>query len=288
MMNLSFIQQELETKGYCVIDHVLEPSEVKLCIDAFQIWQNSIPHHDIVCNELNYHGIYKFHNAGHTWHSWFVRTHPRVQEIFKYIWNCNELIVSFDGCCYIPKYSDKKDTCWTHTDQAPCLEGFHCVQGFVSFTENKERTFVVYEGSHKLHQPYFQERNCQSNNNFQVIDPEFLASIIHTKKILHVKPGSLVLWDSRTFHQNQFGAPNSETRMIQYVCFYPKDHPTNTDDVKQLRKQIFNARRTTTHWPAPPHIIPLQPSVMAPDWIDYDIIPLADLSCFRNLIDDIL
>ena len=80
---------------------------------------------------------------------------PEVQAIYKKMWNCEKLITSFDGCCYIPKDLTKKDNCWTHTDQAPATKGANCYQGFLALTSNKERTLVVYEGSHKLHERYF-------------------------------------------------------------------------------------------------------------------------------------
>ena len=34
------------------------------------------------------------------------------------------------------------------------------------------------------------------------------------KVVLNIPAGSLVLWDSRTFHQNQYGKPNSEERIV--------------------------------------------------------------------------
>ena len=79
-----------------------------------------------------------------------------------------------------------------------------CYQGFVSLTNNKERTLVVYEGSHLIHKKYFEERDNNGSKNWNLICHDFLESIKDTKKVLNVKAGSLVLWDSRTFHQNQY------------------------------------------------------------------------------------
>ena len=247
-MDLSFIKQELSKKGYCVVSNVLNETEINRCKHSFQSWLNDIPDHNHI-----YNGIYKYHNAGHTWHAWFSRTHPNIQKIFKHIWDCNDLIVSFDGCCYIPKECDEKDSFWTHTDQAPNSRGFQCIQSFLSFTENKERTFVVYEGTHKLHETYF--KNINSDNNWHVFDEDYIRSLQSFKRILHVKPGDLVLWDSRTYHQNQYGTPNSETRMVQYICFFPKNHPENTKELQKIRRHYYETRRTTTHWPAPIYAI---------------------------------
>ena len=166
--------------------------------------------------------------AGHQRHAWFIRTRPQVQDVFKKLWETDELIVSFDGSCYIPKALQKADNIWTHTDQAPAFKGLKCYQGLVTLTSNKERTLVVYEGSHLLHQPYFEERGQNHKNNWNLIETEYLEEIQDKKRVLNIPGGSLVLWDSRTFHQNQYGKPGSEERLVQYVCYFPKNHPKNT------------------------------------------------------------
>ena len=59
------------------------------------------------------------------------------------------------------------------------------------------------------------------------IDLEYLYGIKNTRKALKVKAGSLVLWDSRCFHQNQYGNFKSfkpEERIVQYICYLPKNH----------------------------------------------------------------
>ena len=152
------IRSELETNGYCVIPNVLNQEECNQAHHMFHEWKNTIPNHDKFHNNVDPHGIYKYLEVGHTKHAWFIRTRENVQNIFKDLWGCDELIVSFDGCCYIPKEFKKKDKCWLHSDQAPISEGLQCIQGFVSITENKERTFVVYEGTHKIHHQYFKDK----------------------------------------------------------------------------------------------------------------------------------
>ena len=134
-------------------------------------------------------------------------------------YQCQDLIVSYDGCSWFnQQFKDKLDDCWTHTGQAPKLSGFECLQGFVSLTDNENSSLVVYEGSHKLHADYF--KGDDSGKNWQMIDPQFLESIQSTRKVLKVSAGDLVLWDSRTFHQNQYGLPHCEERLVQYVAIY--------------------------------------------------------------------
>jgi len=219
------LKQELEANGYAIIPNVISAEQVEIAKKLFREWQATIPDHDNIHAKVDPHGIYKHHYAGHTKHAWYLRTLPKVQAVYKKLWNCDKLITSFDGCCYIAKDLAKRDNCWTHTDQAPSSKGAKCYQGFIALTSNKERTLVAYEGSHKLHERYFADRGNTSKQNWCKIDPAFLDTIKDTKRALNVPAGSLVLWESRTFHQNQYGKPNSEERMIQYICMFPDNHP---------------------------------------------------------------
>ena len=81
-MSSQSILSSLQEKGYCVIPNVLKPDEITQCKESFENWQKSIPHHEMFYKQVVSHGIYKFHHVGHTWHSWFIRTHPAVQQVF--------------------------------------------------------------------------------------------------------------------------------------------------------------------------------------------------------------
>ena len=258
-MNFEEIKSNLTEKGYVVIPGILSPEEIQEAKDSFFQWKSALPNHDVIHYKTDPHGIYKTMEAGHQRHAWFIRTRPQVQDVFKKLWETDELIVSFDGSCYIPKALQKADNIWTHTDQAPANKGLKCYQGLVTLTSNKERTLVVYEGSHILHQPYFEERGQNHKNNWNLIETEYLEEIQDKKRVLNIPAGSLVLWDSRTFHQNQYGKPGSEERLVQYVCYFPKNHPKNTTAMTRKRRGYFDTRRTTSHWPAPIKVNGLQP-----------------------------
>lgn len=256
---MNLIQKELTEKGYCIIPNILTEDEIVKAKSMVKEWQSTIYNHDEIHSKISPHGIYKFHEVGHQRHAWYIRTRPQVQDVFKYLWNTNDLIVSYDGSCYIPKSNKQKDNIWTHTDQAPNSKELQCYQGFVSLTHNKERTLVVYEGSHILHDKYFSDRNIVSSNNWQLIDKEVVNAMSENKRVLEVPAGSLVLWDSRTFHQNQYGAPESEERIVQYVCYLPKSHIKNTKANRVKRLRYFIEKRTTSHWPCPVHVNGKQP-----------------------------
>jgi hypothetical protein len=178
----------------------------------------------------------------------------------------------------------------THSDQAPAAKEFMCWQGFVSLTANKERTLVVYEGSHKLHKEYFESRGLDkgptASKNWNLIDKDYLDSISSSRRVLEVPAGALVLWDSRTFHQNQFGAPESEDRFVQYVCYFPKSHPKNTKAIQKKREKYFLERRTTSHWPCPVRVNSLQPQTYGDQSlvIDYESLPGIDLTRYKGEI----
>ena len=286
------IKRELQDKGYCIIPNVLSPGEVSNALMMFKDWQKTIPNHDILHNKIDPHGIYKRHEASHQDFAWYIKTNKNVQNIFKYLWNTDDLIVSFDGSCYIPKNCTKKDDVWTHTDQASGRIGLYCYQGLVALTSNKERTLVVYEGTHNYHEQYFKERGISNDNNWNLIDHDVLerADIKSKKHALNIPSGSLVLWDSRVFHQNRYGKPNSEERIVQYVCYFPKTHPKNTEAMKVKRRKYFEERRNTSHWPAPINVVSLQPRTFGDDdlLIDYSKLRKPNLDQFMNEIEKLL
>lgn len=280
------IKQELAQNGYCIIPDILSTDEILHAKKLFYKWKESVPNLDSLHNIIDPHGIFKYHEVGHQEHAWYIRTRPTVIDIFKKLWNSDELIVSFDGSCYIPTEFSKKDNIWTHTDQAPNSKGLQCYQGFVSLTDNKERTFVVYEGSHNYHEQYFKEKNINNSKNWQLIDHEKLNEMQNSKKILNVSAGSLVLWDSRAFHQNQYGKANSEERIVQYVCYLPKTHPKNTKSQQIKRLKYLENRRTTSHWPSPINVNGKQPQTFGDDskLIDYSKLPVPNLEPFADII----
>lgn len=278
----------LDEYGYVIIPDTISREEIDKAKTLFYNWLSSIDNLDYIHKKVNPHGIFKFHEAGHQEHAWYLRTLESVQKPFKYIYDTNDLIVSYDGSCFINStFNKSRDNTWIHTDQAPCNSDFQCLQGFVSLTDNINTSLVVYEGSHKLHKQYFKERNITHKKNWNKIDPEFLDIIGDKKKVLTVPAGSLVLWDSRTFHANQYGSPSCEERIVQYVCYLPKSHPRYTKAIQNKRLKYFHEKRTTSHWPCPIYVNGLQPRTFGDDslHINYESLKHPDLTPY---IDDIM
>jgi ectoine hydroxylase-related dioxygenase (phytanoyl-CoA dioxygenase family) len=282
--------KELNENGFTIVKNVLNTEEIDYAKTSFYNWQKSLPNIEKFHRTCNPHGIFKFHEAGHADHSWFIRTRPQIIQIFKKLWQTDDLVVSFDGCCHIPKDFSKKDDIWTHTDQAPNSPDLECFQSFVSLTNNSERTIILYKKTHKLHQKYFEERNIKNSKNWQLIDHDYLASIEKDKCILNVEEGDMVIWDSRTFHQNRYGKSGSEERIVQYICFMPKNNKKNTKAMVKKRLKYFEERRTTSHWAYPIKVNSLQPQTYGDNTrlIDYNLLIRSDLSKYLDIIKTII
>ena len=292
-INNLFIEKyiiNLKENGYVVIPNVLNIDEINKAKNLFINWKNSIPNLDKLHNTIDPHGIFKFLEVGHQEFAWYLRTRPQIINIFKKIWNTDNLVVSFDGSCYIPKDCNKKDKIWTHTDQSPNDNDLKCYQSFVSLTNNEERTLIVYEKSHLLHEKYFKERNISHSKNWNLIDIDYLNNIEYSKKILKVNAGDLVIWDSRTFHQNRYGKSNIEERLVQYLCYLPKNVKNNNKNQQNKRLKYFITRRTTSHWPYPLNVNGLQPQTYGDKskLIDYSNLSKPDLTEYLNIIKTII
>jgi hypothetical protein len=245
------------------------------------------------------HGVIKDREVGHQQLAWSTRCNPRVQAVFAGIWGTDKLVTSLDGCGYVSEGNTKKDDIWTHTDQAATTVGTgQCYQGFVSFTDNTQRTFVVYDGSHKKHTSYFDAERVEKlkhpKKDWQLIEPEYLATpeMAATRVVVPVAARSLVVWDSCCFHQNLYGPTDGSEgeRLVQYVCFMPQDGKKNTPAEKAKRQKYFQERRTTSHFPYRIVVNPQQPRTYGKEdkIIDYEALPAPNLEPWAEAITAIL
>tara|TARA_B000000565_G_C23720001_1_gene353059 strand:+ start:96 stop:971 length:876 start_codon:yes stop_codon:yes gene_type:complete len=287
-MNNDYIY-DLNNKGYCIIPNILNPNEIFTAKELFYDWYNSVPNIDYLHNKLNPHNIFKFHEVAHQEFAWYLRTKPQIIKTFAELYNTdtNNLVTSFDGSCYYKPNTKLSDGLWTHTDISPKLsQEIKCYQGFISLTDNIDNSLQVYEESHKMHENYFRSKNQENEKkNWLKIDKDYLDNIEDKRNILNVPAGSLVLWDSRTFHQNIIKNKNEE-RIVQYICMMPKDNNKNTPSMQKKRLKYFQDRRTTSHWCYPIKVNGLQGRTYGNNdlVINYDELPKPNLDKYMNVI----
>jgi hypothetical protein len=271
--------------GYAVVS-VLNEEEILKGKMQFHTWQDANPALKEKHRRINPHGILKYGGAGTTRFAMETKLNPKVQAAFAEIWRTPDLVTSLDGCCYIEPDAPKSLKGWVHTDQAPNRAGLACIQGFVSYTSNTERTILLYEGSHKLHAKYFADRGIKSSKNWQLIDEDYLTEIEDLKRVVHVKAGDLVLWDSRTFHMGA-NLEVGEERLVQYVCFLPRNGAENSATEQVKRKKYLLDHRTTSHWPYRLKVNGTQPHTFGDpaNSVDVEALVHDDLA---NIMEDIL
>lgn len=258
--NIENIKKKLEENGYCVISNVYNSKEIEDYKSEFFRWYKNTENVENLHQIIHGNGIFKYFEIGHQRFAWLARTNPKIVNIFKELWNTDNLVTGFDGCCYYPNDYKGEENYWTHTDQSSHKKGLHCYQSFLSLTNNSERTLIVYKGSHLLHEHYFKTLNIDEPYDWCILDKNYVSNLENKKVYVNVKAGDLVLWDSRTFHQNTCGGPKCvEERLVQYLCYLPRNHIKNDSRQRALRRQCFEEKYTTSHWPYPLSIVPAQP-----------------------------
>ena len=252
--------KELEENGYTIIHNVYNNEEIEEYKREFFDWYKNTKDVEKLHQVIHGNGIFKYFEIGHQRFTWLARTNPKIINIFKELWNCDELVTGFDGCCYYPSDYKGTEIYWTHTDQSSHKKGRHCYQSFLSLTSNNERSLLIYKGSHNLHEHYFKTLNIDAPRDWCVLDKNYVSNLEDKKVRVKVNAGDLVIWDSRTFHQNTCGDSNcNEERLVQYLCYLPKNNIKNDKIQQNLRREYFEENYTTSHWPYPLTIVPLQP-----------------------------
>jgi ectoine hydroxylase-related dioxygenase (phytanoyl-CoA dioxygenase family) len=283
--------KELEENGYTIIHNVYNNEEIEEYKREFFDWYKNTKDVEKLHQVIHGNGIFKYFEIGHQRFTWLARTNPKIINIFKQLWNSDELVTGFDGCCYYPSDYKGKEIYWTHTDQSSHKKGRHCYQSFLSLTNNNERSLIIYKGSHLLHEHYFKTLNIDAPRDWCVLDKNYVSNLEDRKINVKVSAGDLVVWDSRTFHQNTCGDSNcNEERLVQYLCYLPKNNIKNDKIQQNLRREYFEERYTTSHWPYPITNVPLQPYYNQGNkiTIDYASLPKPKLDDLKEEIEKLL
>ena len=212
-------------------------------------------------------GILPFYGSGHSSCAWMVRSHPNVKQVFAALYDTNKLISSLDGLVFWRSHeSAPGDSGWFHVDQNPRHKpAQECVQGLVNLlpvTPSTGGNALSVQSHHDFGHildpdgpcyDFYQTRLDEiAGDDWLEIDPND-SSILHPRRILSVllKPGDLLLWDSRVAHCSYPPTNKSNThaglvRAATLVSMMPTSRATRR--VLMDRQQAVEHHRTLTHW----------------------------------------
>jgi hypothetical protein len=284
----------LKEKGVAIIPNILNEKEcISMLNGAWDYLEKITENWNVPINRNNKKSWRQFsdlfvlhsmliqhHKIGHAQFFWDMRQNPKVIEVFKKLWNTEELLTSFDGASiHLPPEETNKgwfrNNMWLHTDQSFTRNEFECAQAWVTALDVREgdappgrcdsiATLAFLEGSHIYHGKVAKKFNITDKADWYKLNEE--ETLYYKKlgcKLRRIKcpAGSIVLWDSRTIHMGQEAMKTRKKpnfRCVGYVCMLPKNNITETN-LKKKRK-MFDASlrerrpkgeemRTTTHHP---------------------------------------
>lgn len=275
---------ELAERGVQVVPNILteaECEEAKLGIhswfekigvrrDVPGDWSDdNLPQHN--------HYIYQYAPVPYIQAVMDVRQHPKVHDVFRRLWETDNLWSSLDAICVRPPYewlgqAAPVPKTWFHFDQGKKRLGLQCLQGFVTLEHMNEddATLLVLEKTHQHHADFLKHFDADfGNSDWVKLKPHhetWLRQQVGVQERRVVAPkGSMVLWDSRTVHCSSVPLParrEPHWRYVIYTCQMPAEGATAAQRTK--RQKAFLERRTTNHYPIDGTLFP-KPSAF-PAW----------------------
>jgi hypothetical protein len=188
------------------------------------------------------------------------------------IWDVpvNDLLVSFDGLSiHLPPEKTNKGyhtNNWFHTDQSSKKIGRHCIQGLINLYSVNEgdSTLSILEKSHNLHQSFFIDNQINNLSDWYQLNESDLSYFKDCESIaIKADIGSMILWDSRTFHQGSLSEINrhyENFRMAIYITMMPRSSITDPNALIKKQKAFKNLR-ITSHWANSVFLFPKKPKL---------------------------
>ncbi|GAA5859006.1 hypothetical protein JCM8547_003965 [Rhodosporidiobolus lusitaniae] len=276
-------KRDLEDNGWAVVRGAVPAESAAGYAEAAEQWATQFGWRKedrstwkAECLPVGDAGLVNNYGVSHEKWVWEARSESKVIEAFEELWGEKELIVSFDAINFsVPvgphARTDIEPTKpWPHIDQQPAPEDrpalqFELAQGLLAMTPSgpNDGGLVVLSKSHNLVKRFFDETGVKEEQdsgarNFYTFTPSDMKWFQQQPGVEEIKvepqPGDLILWDSRTIHWNR--TPTAEqVRVVVYVSMCPKRMANQGVLVK--RKECFEKRLATTHWPAPFVVVPL-------------------------------
>ena len=271
LKNTSTWLEELRTEGYTVIGSLAESDEVlharALVWDWLEGLGTGIVRDDPSTwgNEawpdwpgIKKYGSCKSNGAAHLGATWYLRSLPKLREVFSKFYETEDLIVSLDGMILWRPWSEDESlqpgSSKLHSDQNPKTKpGFHCVQGMLPLYPVNEDVggTVVVPKSHNI-QSELLARNPEwgsSSRDYCVVSTS--DPVQGSEVLIPLHPGDLLLWDSRLVHAGRVGEGRGVTedlaRASLCVCMGPRERATR--EVIARRRNAVVEGWCFNHWP---------------------------------------
>jgi|TARA_B110000858_G_scaffold195944_1_gene253514 hypothetical protein len=299
LSDYSTIKTTIATYGVAIIPLLSEEECNKMIEDKWELLEHLTSEFEIPIDRHNKEtykqiiNLYPSHKmliqhwkVGHSKLAWNVRQNKKVIEVFKHIWNTDDLIVSFDGVgIYILDKPTRKNTSWFHVDQSYTRNNFECIQSWINAYDTNEgdATLVILENSHNFHKECRDEFNITDTKDWYKLTKENIAFYENNNclvKSIKCPKGYGVFWDSRTVH---YGDPvqkidNFNYRCVVYICMVPRNFATQ----KQLNKRLiaFENSRMTTHYPHKVKLFPKYPQTYGKPLMNIMNITLEDIKTY--------
>ena len=152
-----------------------------------------------------------------------------------------------------------RDDDWFHLDQGEQRQGLHAFQGavYLEETTDTDHCFRVLEGSHNYHTDFFKNFTDagKSTRRFEFYklnktQKSWYSKMGCKRKKVPCPKGGIVLWDSRTVHDNckpEYDRPHKDRwRHVVFVTMTPAIWARPEDLAKKI--EAYKKLLITTHW----------------------------------------
>jgi len=247
-------QKYLVEEGYVVIKDILSLEEHDTVFNLFENDINSVSSAFDISDSSTWKientplmygkGMGVFNGFGQSNFMWELRTNPKIQNIFKKVHNCEEIVTSLDGFSLFVNKNQKSKS-WLHIDQNP-VNTIYSVQGSYNLFEVGEQDagFIVNPKSHLTYKPEVKHKK----DWIMVGQEEFIGSA--TKLV--IPKNCFTLWNSKLIHAN-VGIPKTNqtsqeriNRLTAYITYLPKEKRSQEILIKRI--EAYKNGKTTSHW----------------------------------------
>mmetsp|Transcript_19863 Transcript_19863/g.25688 ORF Transcript_19863/g.25688 Transcript_19863/m.25688 type:complete len:327 (+) Transcript_19863:93-1073(+) len=308
LSEISEAMKYLEGNGYVVIRNILSEEEIHHGKSLFWDFLETIPErcgtneeyarrNDITSwTDRNWPGdprtgIISSYGAGQSPFSWFLRTRPKVRQVFSKLWGTDDLLVSFDGFNAFRPWSHnprwRTQGGWFHVDQNPMVKpGKECIQGLLTLYDVTPATggLTVIPRSNVTFANLSNTLEIRHTHDFVALPSEHPS--IQNSLLIQCKAGDLCLWDSRTAHCNTPGFECKENgdsldksqsdellRLVSYICMTPRSKVKDRRVLK-MRENAVKNQQSTSHWPHEfrPSSVTSPPFISGNPYIDQSLV----------------